>query len=274
MISGLDNLVFLEPLKHQYFHRETGDQYISGSKFLSNFREPFDKNIAYSCAGKGDYVGMSPEQVLAQWETYGKERAGLGTNIHEAMELFSETTQIKPENEYLRPSLLTINAQYSGYYRCLNEVVLHDDENLIAGTSDRVLIHTSHKDSVLSIADYKTNLGGLKQIDLDKKGKEKIKYLKGPLSHIIDSKYNFYCLQLSLYSYMLQKQTGRRIGKLFIHYINPENPLDNYQIPVANMYYEILECIKWYKSNAIVIEKPVTEVKSAINNWGNKEWDM
>lgn len=256
MISGLNNDVTLEPVKHIYTNKQ-GTEYMSASKFLSLFKEPFDKKISYACAGKGIYVGMTAEQVLKQWSDYGTERAELGTEIHEACELFSETTQILPQNEKYRAALLNINSQYKDYYRSYNEVCLHDDDELIAGTSDRILVHTSHKDSVISISDYKTNLGGLPQIDLDKKGNQKIKYMLGPLSHLIESKQNYYCLQLSLYAYMLQKQTGKRIGKLFIHYINPENPLINYHIPCQYLRYEIIECIKWYKQNAIIIKSDI-----------------
>ena len=226
-IKGLDNYVTLEPVAHKYFNKD-GEEYISASKFLATFKEPFDPRIADNCAGKGDYIGMSPDEVRAYWKEYGTERAGIGTVIHNANEMFSETTQVLPENEWMRPALINIHSQYRDYHRCYNEVCLYDAENKIAGTSDRILVHTSHKDSVISISDYKTNLGSLPQIDLDKKGKQKIKYLLGPVSHMIESKYNLYSLQISLYSYMLQKQTGRRIGKLFIHYINPVNPLINY----------------------------------------------
>lgn len=267
MIKGLDNEVYLDPGPHKYFNR-AGEEYMSASKFLSLFKQPFDPRIADNCAGKGDYVGMTPDEVRTYWSEYGEERAGIGTVIHNACELFSETTQILPENEHLRPALLNINSQYKDYYRCYNEVILHDDTEMIAGTADRIIVTTSHKDSLLYISDYKTNEKGLPQIDLDKKGQPKNKFLLGPLSHMIESKFNLYCCQLNLYAYILNKQTDRRIGKLFIHYINPNNPLINYHIPVPIMRYEIIEMLKWRRENAIPIQEP-GPAKSLLSNFGS-----
>ncbi len=271
-IKGLDNLVYLEPVEHKYFHRVSGEQYTSTSKFLNFFKKPFDPQIAYSCAGKGDYVGMTGEQVLEQWANYGKERAGKGTEIHNANELFAKTTTILPENEYLRPAILNIQSQYSGYYRVHNEVVLYDTANLLAGTSDNVFEVTSHKDSPLDLGDYKTNIKPIQQVDLDKHGKPIHKYLLHCVSHLIDSKYNFYALQLSDYAYKIERQTGRKIRKLFIHYINPENPLINYQIPLPYMRSDIINMIECYKSMAIPIQvpEPISQPKSVLSNFGTQ----
>lgn len=272
-IVGLDNLVSLEPIQHKYFHKVTSEEYMSVSKFMSLFKKPFDKSIAYNCAGKGEYEGMTAEEVLLYWEVYGQERAKEGTELHEANERFSNTTEILEKHEKWRPAILNISSKYKCYYRVYNEVVLHDDENLIAGTSDRVLVTSSHKEAPLDISDYKTNKTGVHQVDLDKKGQRINKQMLHCLSHLTDSKHNFYSLQLSLYAYMLQKQTGRKIGKLFIHYINPENPLINYSIPVNYLYYEIIEMLAWRKSNAIKIEPaPTPEKKSAFNTFSNNNF--
>lgn len=268
MIAGLNNDVYLRSEDHRYFSHTTGLEYISGSKFLSLFKKPFDPSIAYRCAGKGDYIGMTGEEVLLLWNTYGKEHADKGTEIHLANETFAKTTQIPPEHEKYRPSILNIQSQYKDYYRSYQEVVLHDDENLIAGTCDNLFVMSSHKDSPILIGDYKTNIKPLSQIEINKEGKPVIKYMLHCLEHMIDSKLNYYSLQLSLYAYMLQLQTGRRIGKLFIHYINPDNPLINYQIPISYLRYEIIAMIQWYRSNAIPIEQPIKQ-KSVLSGFTN-----
>lgn len=273
MILGLDNLVSLEPIQHKYFHKVTGDEYMSVSKFLSLFKKPFDKSIAYNCAGKGDYVGMTAEEVLLHWEVYGQERANEGTRIHNSLELFSNTTTILAENEDLRPAILNITSKYKDYYRQYNEVVLHDDDAKNAGTSDKVFVVNSQKDSPIDLGDFKTNLKGVLQVDLDKAGKPIHKYMLHCLSHLIDSKYNFYALQLSEYAFMLEKQTGRKIRKLFIHYINPNNPLINYQIPLPYLKYEIIAMNEWKANNYLKIEPaPAPAKKSAFSGFTNSEF--
>lgn len=271
MIEGLTPTVTLDHGPHKYFHDVTGEEYMSVSKFFSLFKKPFDKSIAYNCAGKGDYVGMTAEEVLNHWEVYGKERADVGTRVHNSLELFSNTTTILPENHDLRPAILNIASQYKGYYRQYNEVVLSDDEFKIAGTSDKVFLVNSNKDSPIDIGDYKSNLKGIHQVDLDKKGQPVHKWMLHCLDWLVDSKYNGYALQLSVYGYMVEKLTGKKIRKLFIHYINPDNPLINYQIPLPYMRLEVQAMFEWKWKNYDVkkIEEKVESKASAIKGFGN-----
>jgi hypothetical protein len=273
MIPGLTNEVYLEPKSHRYFNR-SGDEYTSISKFRAQFKEPFNKSVAYACAGKGDYIDMTAEQVLQHWEDYGNERADVGTRIHEAIELFFDTATTKPEDAHFRPFLLNIVSQYKGYWRTYNEVIVHDDEHMLAGTMDKPLVTTSHKNSIIDITDWKTNIKGIHQKDLDKHGKPKNKYMLHCLDHLMDSKYNDYAIQLSIYAYILQKQTGRRIGQLNIHYINPENPLINYKIPVPYMKLEVEAMFKFNKEKPVagIITQPIIKKKSVLDTFTNNDF--
>lgn len=273
-IKGLDDYVYLDKISHRYFNLD-GGEYMSVSKFRSLFKEPFNKGSAYNCAGKGEYENMTAEEVLKQWEVYGKERADVGTKIHQAIELFFDTTTILPENEIYRPALLNIASKYKDYFRTYNEVILYDNESMIAGTADKPLVTTSHKDSIIDITDWKTNVKGVHQKDLDKYGKPINKYMLHCLSHLMDSKYNDYAIQLGIYGYLLQKQTGRKIGQLSIHYINPENPLINYKIPLPYMLNDVKAMFEWYKNEykaepKIISIEPVK--KSVLSTFGNSNF--
>jgi CRISPR/Cas system-associated exonuclease Cas4 (RecB family) len=46
-----------------------------------------------------------------------------------------------------------------------------------------------------------------------------------------DCEYNAYSLQLSLYAYMYQSMTGKRVGKLGIAYLDSENKFNVYYSP-------------------------------------------
>ena len=250
MIKGLDNFVTLEPISHKYTDRE-GGKYLSVSAFRDRFKKPFDKSIAFSCAGKGDYIGMTGEQVLAQWDGYRDKRAGVGTNFHDSLEQFEKTTIIAPENENLRPAILSIASEYASYYRIYQEQVLYNKKYMVAGTCDKLCVTSSHKDAPIDITDYKTNAKGVLVKDFDKHGKPVHKYFLGPLSHLLESKYSDYALQLSIYAYFLEMQTGRKIGSLRIHFIPTDNPLAHYFIPVPYMKYEVITMLEWHKANPI-----------------------
>lgn len=251
MIRGLDNYVSLEESTHTYTDKD-GRRYMSVSAFRDRFKEKFDPSIAFRVAGKGDYAGMTPQEVLKKWDAHRDDRANKGTRIHNALELYEKTTTILPENEDLRPCILSVASEYKDYYRIYQEQILYDTDLMLAGTADKLLVTSSHKDAPIDISDYKTNARGIKIKDTDKHGKPQHKYFLGPLSHLLESKYSDYALQLSIYAYMLQKKTGRRIGSLRIHFIPTDNPLAHYFIPTPYLYYEVKAMFDWHLANPIV----------------------
>lgn len=266
MIQGLDNYVTLREEDHRYFDKD-GREYMSASAFIGLFYEKFDANlIAGQVAGS---EGVTKQDVLDRWQG----QTDNGTRIHNAIERYNKTTEILPEDEYLRPAILNIAFQYKDYYRRYNEVVLYDKDEFIAGTADHPLVTTSHKSSVIDIGDWKAYGKGINQKDLDKHGKPRNKYMLHCLDHLQASSYNKVALQLSLYAYMLQKATGRKIGKLFAHWINPVNPMINVQLPVPYMKHEIIAMIAWRKENAVPIQG-IQEKKSAIASFANDDWDI
>jgi len=252
MIPGLDNYVSIKPDTHQYFDRE-GNEYMSASKFIGLFYKKFDANLIAGIVANSD--GLSKQQVLDKWS----DQTNNGTRIHNALEEYDKTLQISPENESIKEGIINIASQYKDYYRTYNEQILYDRENFIAGTTDKALVTTSHKNSVIDISDFKTYNKGINQKEVDKYGKPKNEYMLHCLSHLQNSSYNKVALQLSLYAYMLQKQTGRKIGKLFAHWINPNNPLINFQIPVPYMKHEIIAMIKHKNENPIILPKSVID---------------
>lgn len=270
MIKGLDSYVYLRPEDHQYFDRD-GRRYESVSAFRARFKKPFDRSIAFNCAGKGEYEGMTADQVLAHWDQNRDNRAGIGTNFHDALERFEKTSVILPEDEHLRPAILSILSEYSGYHRVYQEQVLYDTEHMIAGTADKVCVTSQYHDSVLDLTDFKTNAKEVHVKDIDKHGKLQHKYFLHCLSHLLESKYSDYSLQLSTYAYFLEKQTGRRIGSLRIHFIPTEDPLNHFMIPVPYMKFEVMAMLKWRKEHpdtTILTQNPPEKQKSVLQNFG------
>ncbi len=258
MIKGLDNFVKLEEDTHQYFDID-GLEYLSTSKFIAQFYKPFNSDFI---AGKtAESEGSTKQDILDRWGGQTNE----GTRRHNAIELFFKTATILPENEDLRPMIINVVSQYKSYYRVHNEQVLYDKDEETAGTSDLILETTSNKNSPIDIGDFKNYGKGINQKEVDKQGNFRNEYMLGPLSHLQNSSYNKLCLQLSDYAYKFQKQTGRKIGKLFGHWISPINPLINYQIPCFYLKHEIEAMITWRKENAIEIKaEPIEKPKPAI----------
>lgn len=231
--------VTLEPKSHRYFHKN-GKEFESLSRVRGCIKEAFQSDMLSSIIAKKE--GRSKESVLAEWKGKGDVAANHGTRIHEALERYEKSAIILPEDGHLRPMILALTSEYSEMYQVHQEVCLYDEEYEIAGTADHIIETTKHKSSILNIDDYKTNIS--KGIYFESKYK---KYLLGPFSHVMDTNYYDYSLQLSCYAYMAEKLTGRKIGTLSIVFIPPNNPLAYKRIPVNYMKMEVIALFNYYK---------------------------
>jgi len=250
MHNLFEERVKLNAADHVYTHND-GRQFTSVSKVLDTIKEKFDENgqIAYATAKSR---GVSKEEVQAEWAGKGKAATDHGTLVHEAIEVYQKIAYIAPENQHLKPMLLALGVLYKDYYQTHQEVTLYDEEYEIAGTSDTVCVTTRNKNSIIDISDFKTGGNG---IAYESKYK---KYLLSPMDYMADCNYNTYGLQLSCYAYMLEKLTGRKIGKLSIIYIPPTNSLAFKVIPVPYMKSAVIEIFNHFKSKKQIFKNTVT----------------
>lgn len=232
--------VKLSPETHQYFHIDTGIEYKSVSKIIELVKNKFDKGIAKYCAGKGKYAGMDEKQVLEAWETKSKNSAEWGTLLHELLEYYEKNKKCKKGYRKYLPLIKSVLSEYSDYKKIYQELVLHNDEYLVAGTSDKPMLKAISKTSSVDISDYKSN----EQIEFfNKYGK----YLKYPLDHLQDCSYVTYSLQESIYAYFIECLTGRKIGRLYIHHIPINDPMNHKIIPVAYLRDDAIKLLNHYK---------------------------
>ena len=205
--------VTLEPISHVYKNKQ-GDKYLSVSALLSMLSEPFAKDSIAGFVAKSR--GVSKEQVIAEWDKKRDDAANHGTRIHEAIERWSDFKTVKEGDEELADVIKSINGEYSKYNKSHNEVCLYSDKYRIAGTTDKICVISKTEGCDVDIADFKTNLSKPIQYFSEYK-----KTLYAPLNHLQDCNFIKYSLQLSLYAYMFEELTGRRVRQLYIHMIPP-----------------------------------------------------
>jgi len=185
----MSNIVTLNEETHTYTN-QYGQEYLSVSKFLGLFSKKFDReNISKAYANKN---GISQELVLADWDKKRDDSIDHGNRIHNALEKYIRSTVIDPENEDLRPMILSIANEYSSYYRIFPEEIISNDDFLLAGKTDNRFQLTSSSKSVISFGDYKTNQrNGI--LYENKYGQ----YMLGPISHLqvcVVAKFNQFIL--------------------------------------------------------------------------------
>jgi ribosomal protein L12E/L44/L45/RPP1/RPP2 len=223
--------VRLFPEEHRYFDKE-GNEYMSVSKLLGKVQAKFDsERISMAVATR---EGKEQEEILGEWKGKQVAAAEHGTRIHNALDAYQTRMEIRKEDEDLEASIKAITGMYSEYNKVMSEVCLYDKEYRVAGTCDRLLFNSNRKDCSVDIDDFKTNLSkGIYYVGY------KNKWLLEPFTHLQDCNYVTYSLQLSCYAYMWERMTGRKVRKLGIVFIPPEDPLAFKRIPVPYMKMEV-----------------------------------
>jgi hypothetical protein len=194
---------FLEKEKHQYFCGD-GHEYMSVSSILSKIKPKFDlEGKALECALRQK---KNVDDVLKQWDEKKKTGLNYGTDVHENVESYFLKNEII-NNRYKEVVEDVYNLVYNenGY----NELICFDKTKRVCGTSDYV----SFDKNTFNISDFKTN------VKFNFENQYSDKFLLDPVSHLPNSEYFIYALQLSMYAYMIENLTGLRCGFLNIYWL-------------------------------------------------------
>ena len=119
-----------------------------------------------------------------------------------------------------------------------SEIIVGDDELGICGMVDQLF--WNNKTNELQIWDWKTN----KEIKRNNRWQQ----FKEPLSHLDVCEFNTYSLQLSLYRYIIEKNTNIKLGDSYIVWFNEKN--NNYEpIKCRDYREEVKAMLKEYNKN-------------------------
>jgi very-short-patch-repair endonuclease len=159
----------------------------SASTIVSKFFPEFDSGY-WSMKKSADF-GISPEEISLKWKTKGEKAAHDGTFLHKQIESYYL------KQEYIRTGEFNLFEQFVSDHRDLKpyrtEWRIFDEQYHFAGTIDLVVKGTPICDNP-----YQHGIGRLRDID--------------------DTSYNRYCLQQSLYRYIIEKNYGLVISKMYL----------------------------------------------------------
>jgi len=216
---------------HTYTNSITQKPYISVSKLLSLYKEPFDRD--YQASKTALREGVSKEEVIARWTKINKTACDKGHNVHSIIENFIKNDII--EDEELIYALEQVFDK-TKYKRVLCEELVYNDDYLVAGTSDVICDVDSN---YFDVYDFKTN----KKFEFfSKYGK----FLKTPLNNLQQCQYNDYSIQLSLYAFLYGSLTNKKVRKITILYHDGKH---FYSYPVPYLFWEVSVLLKHYQAN-------------------------
>jgi ATP-dependent exoDNAse (exonuclease V) beta subunit len=227
----------LEFNKETHTYKVGEDLLISVTDLISYFF-PFDEKKALeSTAIK---TGFKVDYIKALWERQKKQASDFGTRIHKCAENIYENgafIQIKKENKGLERQIIKFFNDHKHLKKFMKEAQVFSFEKKLAGTIDLVM---QDKFGDCYIFDWKTN----REIK-----KEGFGNAKAPISHLNDSPYTRYGLQLNAYKWLLTNVYGQKVVYLGLVHLNAAN--DSYCVlEVPDMQDEIEKILEYYSSHS------------------------
>jgi hypothetical protein len=162
--------------------------------------------------------GMTKEEIIQEWKLNGKRTSSEGTEAHYQMELLlnNEPHRDDPEVMHGINFLKDIIAGLGGMaYR--TEWEIFSTEAHIAGSVDAIF---KKPNGNLILVDWKRS----DKLEEHMSSFGKPKYMEYPLNHLEDCDGAQYCLQLSLYKYIIETKYNMKVDELFVCSIHPDKP--------------------------------------------------
>lgn len=219
-------------------HRYTidGDRYDSVTTIVEQCFEPFDADTW--AAKKALQLGMTPEELKAEWEAKGLEARTLGTEMHAKI----ERHYLGYENE--RDNTYCLFERFEEEYRLQpyrTEWAIFDEDCHVAGTLDFLEL----RDGVFNIYDWKRsnklvfNGKPIKETPWNKKA-------LAPVENLNDTTYWHYALQVSIYRLILEKHYDIRVANGYLGVFHPDNHRP-YRLEVPNLREEAIRVLEYHR---------------------------
>ena len=206
-----DTLLHFDEEKHIY--TLNGKPMSSVTTLVDEYFEKFDAD--YWAARKAPKLGITPEQLKARWEENAQRARDLGTAMHDKIE--KHYMGIESQSDDTFDLFLQFTAHHTLHpYR--TEWRIFDEEYGIAGTLDFL----EYSDGIFTIYDWKRSEKLIKNgcVECDSPFH---KTALPPISHISDTTYWHYALQVSIYRYNLEKNYGINISQNRLAVFHPNN---------------------------------------------------
>lgn len=190
----------------------------SASTIISKFFPEFDSyGKASTLSPSNPLYGLPVEEIVGIWNKRGLEAANQGTYLHEQIEKYYLNQTFNETEEFHLFRQFVADHNNINPYR--TEWRIFDEQYNVAGTIDLI----ASSSNGFEIYDWKrskkvVDFAG-NPIKTDGWGNCGV----GKLSDIPDTSYNRYCLQQSLYRYILENNYRLKISKMFLIVLYPDN---------------------------------------------------
>ena len=241
-----DSHISFEAGPHLYtIHGDKSKKYTSVTTWNHQHFSHFDADAIIDNMMKSknwsnsSYFGKTPQEIKAGWEVNRDEAASAGTKLHYDIECYYNGLALVEENtsaEYQYFLNFAKNAREMGIKPYRTEWMIYHEELLLAGSIDMVF-ENPDEEGTLMIYDWKR----AKEI---KKTDSFLKFALTPcISHLPDTNFWHYALQLNTYKAILEEKYQIKVSALRLVCLHPNNK--SYMIlSVPDLQKEIKELFK------------------------------
>ena len=199
-IDGDSDYTSVTTFNHRHFEAFDADKIIT--KMMSN------KNWS-----KSKYFGKTREEIKAEWEQNRDEAASAGTKMHYDIECYYNNLEYDNSSTEFSYFKNFVNA-FPDLRPYRTEWMVWCKELKLAGSIDMVY---ENSDGSLMIYDWKRSKGIVKTTPW-------LKFSTTPcISHIPDTNFWHYSLQLNTYKALLEKNYNIKVTDLYLVCLYPEN---------------------------------------------------
>lgn len=232
------NIVFYTD-EHKYIINGD-DSYISGTTFVHRFIEEFDAdkiiaNMMHSRNWKNSkYYGMSVDEIKALWDKNRDEAANAGTKLHFDIECLYN--MMNNGNDSVEWSyFMNFYEDYRNLIPYRSEFKVYHEELKLVGTIDMIFMDKNDP-NIIEIYDWKRSKEIVKRSNFGKWMKT------DALSHLPDTNFWHYSLQLNIYKAIIEAKYGKKVVGLYLVCLHPNNKNGSYQrIRCADLSSEVAE---------------------------------
>lgn len=158
------------------------------------------------------YYGQTADEIKAGWDQNRDEAAQAGTKMHYDIECYYNGVNVINDSEEFR-FFKTFVADHPELKPYRTEWTIWDSELRIAGSID---ILYENPDGTLSIYDWKRSKGIVRNKQYEEYSTTQC------LSHIPDTNFWHYALQLNTYKAILEKNYGKKVTKMCLVCLHPD----------------------------------------------------
>ena len=220
------------------YNVEGDTSYTSTTTWMKTFFDEFESDKVIDKMMKSNnwinnkYYGKTKKQIKNEWSEQGKIASSLGTKLHQDIENYYNDITI--DNDTIEYNYFK---NFTKTHSCLEpfrtEWCVWDKELKLCGSIDMVF---KDREGNLLIYDWKRCKEIKKDCNWNKKSKHKI------ISHILDTNFWHYALQLNIYKAIIEKNYNFIVSDLYIVCLHPNNSNKDYQkIRIPNLQKEIKE---------------------------------